>query len=95
MIRMVLENLILFLLPTIIYLLYAWMMRPEGAGGPGGRKGPVAPLDDAPLVWLFATGAILVITTLVLFQSNTGGKPGQHYTPPSFEDGHIEPGEIK
>ncbi len=93
MIRMVLENLLLFLLPTLVYLLYAWMTRPEGTAGPG--KGSTPPLEDAPLLWLFATGAILVVTTLVLFQSNTGGKPGQHYTPPSMQDGHIQPGEIK
>mgnify|MGYP001428512160 CR=1 FL=1 len=51
-------------------------------------------LDDAPLIWLFAAGAAVVLITLISFGSVTGGKPGQVYTPPSFKDGKIEPGHI-
>jgi hypothetical protein len=87
MIRIVAENVLIFLLPTIIYVLYVYMTREE-------KPGATRVLDDAPLIWLFIAGAILVVVTLVTFGSMSGGKPGQVYTPPSFKDGHIEPGHI-
>jgi hypothetical protein len=87
MIRIVIENILLFLLPTIIYVAYVYMTRDE-------KSGPARLLDDAPLVWLFAAGAVLMLVTLVIFGSTTGGKPGQTYTPPVLKDGHIEPGHL-
>jgi Family of unknown function (DUF6111) len=87
MIRIVAENILIFLLPTIIYVAYVYMTREE-------KPGATRVLDDAPLIWLFITGAILVVVTLVTFGSMSGGKPGQIYTPPAFKNGHIEPGHI-
>ncbi len=87
MIRIVIENILLFLLPTIIYVAYVYMTRDEKAGATG-------VLDDAPLIWLFVAGALLMLVTLVTFGSMSGGKPGEHYTPPAFKDGHIEPGHV-
>ncbi len=87
MIRIVIENLLLFLLPTIIYIAYVYMTRDE-------KPGPTRVLDDAPLVWLFAAGAALMLVTLVIFGSMTGGTPGQTYTPPVLKDGRIEPGHV-
>jgi hypothetical protein len=87
MIRIVAENILLFLLPTIVYVAYVYMTREE-------KPGAMRVLDDAPLIWLFVAGAALVVITLVSFGSVTGGKPGQVYTPPSFKDGRIEPGHI-
>ena len=40
-------------------------------------------------------GAALVIATLVVFGSISGGKPGQVYVPPVLKDGRIEPGRIE
>jgi uncharacterized protein DUF6111 len=88
MIRIVAENILLFLLPTIVYVAYVYMTREE-------KPGAMRVLDDAPLIWLFVAGAALVVLTLVSFGSVTGGKPGQVYTPPSFKDGRIEPGHIE
>lgn len=88
MIRIVAENILLFLLPTIIYVAYIYMTREEKADA-------MRVLDDAPLIWLFVAGAVLVIITLVTFGSVSGGKPGQVYTPPVFKDGRIEPGHIE
>lgn len=88
MIRIVAENILLFLLPTIVYVAYVYMTREE-------RPGAMRVLDDAPLIWLFVAGAALVIITLASFGSVTGGKPGQVYTPPSLKDGRIEPGHIE
>jgi hypothetical protein len=88
MIRMVAENIFLLLLPTIIYVAYIYMTREE-------RPEAIRVLDDAPLIWLFVAGAALVLITLLSFGSVSGGKPGEVYTPPSFKNGHIEPGHIE
>jgi hypothetical protein len=97
MIRTVIENLLLFLLPTAIYLAWALFQRSreEAQEDESGSRPVVATLfDDAPLLWLFASGAILVIVTLTVFGSSSGGKPGQHYQPSILKDGRIEPSQI-
>ena len=66
MIRIVAENILLFLLPTIVYVAYVYMTREE-------KPGAMRVLDDAPLIWLFVAGAALVVITLVSFGSVTGG----------------------
>lgn len=89
MIRLILENTLLFLLPTVIYVAYVLLKRRiEGTSD-------INVLDDAPLIWLVATGAALVIITLVVFGSVSGGKPGQVYEPPVYRDGKIVPGKLK
>jgi len=98
MIRTIFENVLLFLLPTFVYA--AWvllgMARRTKAEGEGTARQASGILDDAPLLWLFASGALLVIVTLAAFESSSsGGKPGQHYQPPSMKDGKIEPGHIE
>jgi hypothetical protein len=87
MIRIIIENVLLFLLPTIIYIAYVYMTRDE-------KPGAARVLDDAPLLWLFLAGVVLILVTLITFGSMSGGKPGQHYTPPIYKDGHIEPGHV-
>ena len=88
MTRIVIENFLLFLLPTLIYIAYVFLKQ-------RGQGGPAAYLDEAPLLWLFTAGAMLVVITLVAFGSVSGGKPGQTYQPPVFRDGRIEPGQMK
>lgn len=90
MIRILLENVLLFLLPTLLYLLYVVVQR-RTAGG-SGAQGQAGLLDDAPLLWLFLAGALTVIVTLAAFGSNTGGKPSEVYVPPTLQDGRIVPG---
>jgi hypothetical protein len=95
MIRTIVENILLFLLPTLAYV--AWVLISQAWAKDTGKDGPKAAslLDDAPLLWLFAGGALLVIVTLAAFESSSsGGKPGQHYQPPSMKDGKIDPGHI-
>jgi hypothetical protein len=87
MIRIVAENIVLFLLPTIVYIAFIYLTRED-------KPGASSILNDAPLIWLFVAGAILVVVTLATFGSVTGGKPGQVYTPPSLKDGRIEPGHL-
>jgi Family of unknown function (DUF6111) len=90
MIRVVIENVLLFLLPAAIYVAYMLLMRPGNA--PAGTV-----VNEAPLVWLFLAGALLVALTLIYYASVTpGGMPGQTYTPPRVgKDGRIEPGHLK
>lgn len=96
MIRTVIENLLLFLLPTFLYV--AWILlqrvRGEAADEDAGARTIKHVLDDAPLLWLFASGALLVVVTLTVFGSSSGGKPGQHYQPSVLKDGKIQPSHI-
>jgi len=89
MIRVVIENILLFLLPTAAYLGYVLLTRREASAG--------AIVSDAPLVWLFVAGALLVAATLIYYASITpGGSTTQIYTPPHMtKDGRIEPGQLK
>lgn len=89
MIRLIIENVLLFLLPTAMYVAYMLLTR---------RTTPAGMIvNDAPLLWLFVAGALLVAATLVYYgATTTGGSPGQKYTPPRMsKDGRIEPGQLK
>lgn len=88
MIRVVVENVVLFLMPAAVYVTYVLLTRKSDA------KGGI--LDDAPLLWLMFAGTVLVFVVLIAFGSTSGGKPGQVYTPPSLnKDGEIDPGTLK
>ena len=89
MIRVVIENVLLFLLPTAVYLAYVLLTRRTANSAND-------VLNEAPLVWLFMLGALCVAATLVYYATITpGGTPGQTYTPPHMKNGRIEPGQLK
>ena len=90
MIRVVIENILLFLLPAAMYVGYVLLTR-RGSTSAG------TVVSDAPLVWLFVAGALLVAATLIYYATVTpGGSPSQTYTPPRMgKDGRIEPGQLK
>ena len=70
MIRVVIENILLFLLPTAMYVGYVLLTRSSASAG--------AVVNDAPLIWLFITGALLVGATLVYYGTITpGGSPAR------------------
>lgn len=85
MIRVVIENIVLFLLPTVVYVVFAALIRTDGKRS----------LDDAPVLWLIVGGALLVVTVLVVFGQTPGGLPDQHYEPPVFKDGKLQPGGFR
>ena len=88
MMRLLVENAVLFLLPSALYFGYVALVRgpkPAGAGT----------LNDAPVIWLMIGGAMLVVFTLVAFSTSDGGKPGEAYTPAVLKNGQIEPGRIE
>lgn len=85
MIRIVIENIFVFLAPTLAYL--AWVAFTRNTW-----PGIGAVLKDAPLIVLFVTGAILMLATLVMFSSRTRNAPGEAYVPPAVQDGKLQPG---
>ncbi len=88
MIRVLIENLLLFLLPTAIYLSIALLFR--RADTP-----VVAVINRAPILMLSVLGASLVAIVLSLFGNVGNGKPGQAYEPAVFKDGKVIPGRMK
>jgi heme/copper-type cytochrome/quinol oxidase subunit 3 len=88
MIRIVLENIFFFLLPTLMYLVYVAFKTNDWPG-------LWAVLKNAPLAQLFVTGAVIMIATLILFSSSAGHKPGEAYTPSTFQDGKLQPGNSR
>lgn len=87
MLRFVLESVALFLAPTLIYIAYVWLMRGDDKSRPL--------LSEAPLIWLFAAGAIITVAIMAMFAQTEGGKPGQTYFPPTVKDGKVVPGHFK
>lgn len=85
MIRLVIENVLLFFAPALIYVGYIWLKR-------SGESEPRGLLDEAPIVWLAASGAVLVVVAMVLFGSTYGGRPDQGYEPPEMKGSKIVPG---
>lgn len=91
MIRLVIENIILFLLPAIVYFAYRYLRTADQAQ----RPSRAAMWNDAPLLYLFVAGAALVLAVMLSFATIEGGKPGQKYYPPRMENGKIVPGHYK
>jgi len=90
MIRIVLQNIILFLLPSVLYIVFMLVRRREQT-----YAGALKMLDNAPVGWLIGAGAALMIAGLAYFGSETGGRPGETYQPPVYRDGKIIPGQRK
>lgn len=86
MIRVIIENIVLFFLPAAIYVAYIYLTRSDP------RKGL---LDGAPVIWLVVAGTALVVVVLVAFGTTSGGRPDQIYVPPSVKDGKIIPGHYR
>ncbi len=88
MIRIIIENLLLLLLPTLIYFAYVFLTRRKTTTG---RQA----FNEAPLIWLFIAGLMCCLTMIVYFISTTGGKPGDRYVPATFKDGKIVPSRME
>ncbi|MBI1384675.1 MAG: hypothetical protein GC150_07170 [Rhizobiales bacterium] len=85
--RVILINLFLLLLPLMLFIVYAWLTNRRA------RKGGL--LTDAPLISLAIAGVLLVLAMVAYFISFDSAPPGGKYTPPSFENGTLRPGEIR
>lgn len=87
MIRVILINLLLFLMPFIVYFAYVYLIG-------RGRK-PDEPITMTPIFVLFAIGLVLMMGAIVYFIQFETGRPGQRYIPPQVEDGVLQPGRLE
>jgi len=85
MIRIVVENIFFFMLPTFFYI--AWVAFKEDEW-----SGLSEVIRKAPLLRLFAAGAALMLLTLVVLSSRSYNDPRDVYVPPAMEDGKIDQG---
>lgn len=98
MIRVMVENFLLFLLPTVLYLAFRYVQRARSRDEAVASGGTTVrdDINNAPFLWLFLAGALLVLATLIAFGSaSDSGKPGQTYYPPTIKDGKKIPGHFK
>jgi phosphoglycerol transferase MdoB-like AlkP superfamily enzyme len=79
MIRVVLQQLVIFLLPIVFYGLYFAYQRRRAR-----RSGAAAPRwEDGPWFWLIFGGALLSVGAFVAFALLKSGHPNVLYVPPS------------
>ena len=88
MIRTVIEVILVFLLPSAIYVSFAMLGRRRGTS-------VTAVLDRAPILALSLLGVSMVIAAMVFFGNVGDGKPGQAYEPAVFENGKVTPGRMR
>ena len=88
MIRVVIEILLLFLLPTVLYVSFALLTR-------GPDTSSLTIISRVPALTLAILGASLVSIVLSVFGNVGNGKPGQAYEPAVFKDGKVTPGRMK
>ncbi len=89
--RIIVENIILFLLPACLYVGYMVLVRRTG-------QSPRQVMDDAPLLMLFIAGIGLIAATLLIFGvrgAEDEGRAGQAYEPSVYKDGKLFPGKVK
>lgn len=89
MIRVVIENIVLLLLPSVLYFSYIYLTKTSTTN----RQQAI---DDAPFLWLFVAGSALCLAALAVFANFSGaGSPGDRYVPSIIRDGKIVPGRIE
>jgi Family of unknown function (DUF6111) len=91
MVRVVVENILLFLAPTAVYVAYMLFVKRTG-------QSPKEVLDQGPLVWLSLAGVGMIAAVLLVFGTKGAldeGRAGGVYIPPTYKDGAIVPGKVK
>jgi Sec-independent protein secretion pathway component TatC len=88
MLRIALEFAVLLTAPALLYVAYTVLISGTHASAREALRG-------APLVLLFFVGIALVFFALVVFRSREEATAGKAYTPPSYKDGKITPGQIR
>jgi hypothetical protein len=87
MIRPVLSELLLFLLPFVLYAVFLWAT----------RAGVMVPesWSISRLITLAIVSFVLVIGSFIYFANYTGAPPGSTYVPAHIEDGKFVPGQVR
>ncbi len=85
MLRIVIINILLFLLPFLIYAAYVvWV---KGVA-------PNRAMAGAPFLWLILAGLAVLCIGIITLVEFSGAGPGGSYRPAVIEDGVIKPGGI-
>lgn len=87
MLRVILLNMAIFLVPFILYGAYMILVRRHQDKNSLWR--------DAPILWLFSAGLVLVLFVVFTLISFERQEPGGVYHPPVYKDGKIQPGYIE
>jgi purine-cytosine permease-like protein len=91
MARIVLTYIVPFLLPTLIYLGWAYYRTAYAA-----RHGGEAPrLEKGPWALLIFLGALCAVASVVGYGLTQGADANSTYTPPRYEDGRVIPGRME
>lgn len=85
--RIILVNLLLLILPFVLYYFYA------KAHKPGMTFGEV--FSAQPVMWLVAAGGLLMFTYIAFQIDFDGDARDGSYLPPRVENGKLLPGEVK
>jgi hypothetical protein len=86
MVHKLLFHLVPFLLPFIAYGLYLFATRRAR------EKGQT--FDEGSWYWLFSTGLVLTIISLIAVWAVTGDPAGGDYMAPHVQEGKMVPGRI-
>lgn len=85
MLRVGLIDILLFLLPFAVYIVYMLVMRGESVE---------SVVEHIPVLWLVGAGFALLTIAMVTLVSFSGSRPGETYHPAVLENGVIKPGRI-
>jgi hypothetical protein len=85
MLRIALIDILLFVLPFLIYA--AYMVWVKG-------RAPASVMNSAPIFWLLAAGFGLLFVVMATLVQFSAGNPEGTYHPPVVEDGVIKPGGV-
>ncbi len=87
MLRLVVVQALLFLLPFAVYAGYLYLTKRADVGDPASWSGKTS--------WLVIGGLALAIMGLVALSVFDGAAPGSTYVPAHYEDGKIVPGRFE
>ncbi len=101
MIRVFITSALLFLLPFILFTIYATVMeylaKPAASDATGQPDpGAASAWRNPPIAWMAGIGTTLVLGTLTYLALTTApsGNPGGTYYPPTVKDGKLQPGYV-
>jgi hypothetical protein len=92
MIRFLIEIILPFLLPSLLYLGWWWLAGRRRAVADGGVP---SFLQHGPWFWLILAGAVLLAAVLSYNALTDQGPTTGRYVPPHLQDGRVVPGHVE
>lgn len=90
--RALLQIVLPLLLPTLLYIIWAMLLRKPGAGD---GDDAFSWVRQGPWLWLIASGIVLMAIGLGLAAWMSGADPSGTYVPARLENGRLVPGRIE